>query len=145
MRANELMIGDWVLDGGVKARVTSIMCDGIIETTKRISNEEIVEPIPLTQEILEKNGFEKIHLAYTVDKYHYLYAVSQRVFIKCLPFQNENLKVSNWFGVQIVNNELDAQTNLNSSCDVTCAYVHELQHALRLCGIKKEIKLRTDL
>jgi hypothetical protein len=92
-----------------------------------------ISPIPLTNEILEKNGFEKIKIAYTFDKYRYHCTLTnEKVFIDCIPYNNENLIVPNWFGVQIVNNELDAQTNLNSSCTIPCAYVHELQHAFHM-------------
>ena len=56
-KVEELMIGDWVYDGNSIAQVTGITCDGIIETThNQSSNIEIIRPIPLTIEILEKNG-----------------------------------------------------------------------------------------
>ena len=60
MEAKDLMIGDWLLDGHVYAQVTSITCDGNIETThNEHSNIELIEPIPLTSKVLEKNGFTK--------------------------------------------------------------------------------------
>jgi len=59
MDVKDLMLGDWIEDGYKKAQVTSITCDGIVETTAAISNIEVVEPIPLTEEILVKNGWRK--------------------------------------------------------------------------------------
>ena len=59
MDCKDLMVGDWIEDGYKKAQVTSITCDGIVETTAAISNIEVVDPIPLTEEILVKNGFVK--------------------------------------------------------------------------------------
>ena len=55
----DLQIGDWIEDGYKVAQVTSITCDGIVETTAAISNIEVIEPIKLTEEILVKNGFVK--------------------------------------------------------------------------------------
>ena len=59
MKVSDLMIGDWIGDGYKKAQVTSITCDGIVETTSGISNIEVVDPIPLTEEILVKNDFDR--------------------------------------------------------------------------------------
>ena len=90
-------------------------------------NIGILEPIPLTPEILEKNfgkyynrgGFhcysiskdEKIH--YMVEDRHPSAAPDNRIVFCRVP------------GVYI--------------CDVN--YVHELQHTLRQCGIDKDIEL----
>lgn len=69
MKANELMIGDFVLDGNIYAQVTSITCDGNIETThNEHSNIELIEPIPLTSEILEKIGWEEIPKGFVLYK-----------------------------------------------------------------------------
>ena len=65
MKVTDLMIGDWIEDGYKKAQVTSITCDGIVETTSAISNIEVVDPIPLTDEILTKNGW------FALDEYRY--------------------------------------------------------------------------
>ena len=60
MTTQDIMIGDWVKDGNVYAQVTAITCDGIIETTHNPhSNIELIEPIPLTAEILKENEFVK--------------------------------------------------------------------------------------
>ena len=115
LNCNSLMIGDWIRDGHVYAQVTSITCDGIIETThSALSNIELVEPIPLTTEILEKNGFTKelengSHYRFTL--------IDEHIKISILYARS----VFQWLG------PLDFK------------YVHELQHALRLCGIRKEI------
>lgn len=75
MKANELMIGDFVLDGNIYAQVTSITCDGNIETThNEYSNIELIEPIPLTPEVLARMGFTieevpKYDDSYTEDEY----------------------------------------------------------------------------
>lgn len=86
---------------------------------------EELESIPLTPEVLEKNGF---------------------IFTK-----NDNAE-SVWNGWWIYKGlELAAACpdkegnwpcfiNIYDS-NIKCEYVHQLQHALRLCGIEKEIEL----
>lgn len=41
MDCKDLMIGDWIEDGYKKSQVTSITCDGIVETTAAISNRSL--------------------------------------------------------------------------------------------------------
>ena len=67
MKANELMIGDWVLQDGFEYKVVMLReCD--IRNEYPIAVDSIVhgytycpsdaiQPIPLTAEILEKNGW----------------------------------------------------------------------------------------
>lgn len=115
MEIQDLMIGDWVLDGNHIAQVVLLTCDGIIETTfNESSNIEVVEPIPLTTEILEKNGFY-----YDEDRKAYLMGVI---------FQVKPEK-HGLFSFKIC------------GCPYPLSAVHELQHALKLCGIDKEIVL----
>ena len=55
MDAKELMIGDWVLLNGEPKQVMEILFGSITIDCYPIE-EYYVEPIPLTTEILEKNG-----------------------------------------------------------------------------------------
>ena len=129
MRADEsLMIGDWILDGHVYAQVTSITCDGIIETThNEFSNIELVEPIPLTPEILEKNGW-----VYNDE--------DEKFFPQTWVGGGLMLQGADDCGYCIVvtSDYDDEDTN---DTPFIIFYVHELQHALRLRRIKKEITL----
>lgn len=136
MKANELMIGDWVfIDepnkyAGCKGTVQTLCNhrsnDGFyltvyIQGDKAYCNTEVfnedLRPIPLTKEILEKNGFEEFGGWY--------------IYIP----ENTGIEIA-WLGTilkiggECGNLELPA-----------IEYVHQLQHALRLCGIEKEIKL----
>lgn len=126
MKANELMIGDWVTvrrpsNRREKVRVKSVIGNGTIEAKTKdglvVFGELAVEPIPLTVEILEKNGFERskvfVEWKYEDDDVYMIY--------KPFPY----LKIQ------------------MEECNIAfpCEYVHELQHALRLCGIEIEIKL----
>lgn len=128
----ELMIGDWVMYN------PNVFIEDEYEPTKewyplKITSGEGIElavedcyaPIPLTTDILEKNGFTEIKGAYPtfkIDIYGYLIKVT---------FPKETNKEKPFLVI-------DSRPSYYSS---ECLYVHELQHVLKLLGIKKEIEL----
>lgn len=141
MKAQELMLGDWVADGDENARVTSLTCDGIIETTRRISNIEIIDPIPLTPEILEKNGFKQTDKGSSciIGEYAWGGIWERKSTTVTITFY-KGLRS----GVALLTRiettcSHEGGINMVHSCDIE--NVHELQHAFRLCGIEKEIEL----
>jgi hypothetical protein len=73
-------------------------------------------PIPLTPEILEKNGWEERPTGYV------FYTDGKR-------YEN-----SLWY-------IFDSNTFVVNTTEFQIKYVHQLQHALRLCGINKNIEL----
>ncbi len=86
---------------------------------------EHIKPIPLTDEILQKNGFDcsdpevkQYHFTEGVERYHF----SLR--------QMYNRK-----------KEKDGYSFYAFSVLSLVIYVHELQHAFRICGIDKEITI----
>ena len=116
MKANELMIGDWVnLSKGNWSENKQV---GLIDIEMIAESVYLAEPIPLTAEILEKNGFEKDpesgELIWTDDDVTEVVCVGTILTIRG----------------EYANAEF-----------ATCMFVHELQHALRLCGIDKTIIL----
>jgi len=125
MEATELMTGDWVLYRGQPHKVKEIyhglICIEAQTGIDAVLGEfdaflEDIQPIPLTQEILEKNGF------------------------KDCQFYGELLSEGGW---QIICDcsRLGMRHGAGWMMDIPCKYVHELQHALRLCKIEKEIVL----
>ena len=129
MTQHELMIGDWVLDGNNVAQITSITCDGIIETSfNETSNIEVIHPIPLTPEILKKNGFVKASMISDMPPYDKDEEGNMHF--------NLNEKFWGWW--QPDNTFLIPANGLGW---LEFRYAHELQHALRLCNIDKEIVL----
>lgn len=80
-----------------------------------------VNPISLTPEILEKNGF-------VLDDEWYIYT-GQGINIE-VAFRDDNKFVY----------DLSILTG-SGSMDIHAKYVHELQHAIRMCNINKTIKL----
>lgn len=124
LKANELMIGDWVQD------ITPVVIDAISNEdictyrTKHgyiTANPSNLKPIPLTAEILEKNGFRTFGL---IDAPKYgLWLNDGRII--------ELSRIDNGWRIWVFYNNIPMSLN----------YLHELQHALRLCGIDKEIVL----
>ena len=66
MKATDLMIGDWVIAYGKNTQV--VWVGNIHKLAVRGFPSEFyedeIEPIPLTHEILEKNGWKKLETAY---------------------------------------------------------------------------------
>ena len=141
MNASELMVGDYVKvktddDTFIKVQIRTLEFDIMWanidddETCDAISYDDI-EAIPLTQEILEKNGF---------------YEQSED-YMRYFKSYDENY----YFGFESISYCLDTkiakvikegkQSGVQEKVELVCAYVHQLQHALRLCGIEKEIVL----
>lgn len=119
MEVNELMIGDLVKNCfGKNERVGQILEDSVMLAYNDMYSFDEIEPIPLTAEILEKNGFEYIN-----DEYG--------CWILGKLELREREPYNGLFEVEIC---ISKET-------VYLHYVHELQHALRLCKIDKSIEL----
>lgn len=131
MNASELKIGDWVLFQGEKGTVYSIDPPNIfvkindnIWGTKQSSGS--LAPIPLTEEIVKKNGWEKDEeKGYYIGNtpWNALYLTFYRVSKK-----KEILTV--W---------IESGLMIAGLRDIK--YVHELQHILWILGIDDNIKL----
>lgn len=133
MNAKELMIGDWVewkhqtdkrYHGKYRVAVVEEKWIDFYDEEEQCCSQPYKEifPIPLTEEILEKNGFKK------QDDGCYIITLEEENLIGVQPFENVN-----WiFGANVFPNIIE---HLN------ILYVHELQHALRLCGVEKEITI----
>ena len=120
MKASDLMLGDLVRWFGNLCKVDLPFL--ITEFSDKDESNN-VEPIPLTDEILEKNGFiedDNDDCWGDADCYfspHYI-----------------DKKINSWEAtIEPTSGRGDFNGNLT--------YIHELQHALRLCGIEKKIIL----
>lgn len=131
MKANELMIGDWVnstIEG--KGKVTRIERDGFIAITYgNMPNAVVCKsydliPIPLTTEILQANGFDCSDEE--VVRYNFTDGDYQGHFSLRRMYSGNTPKGWSFFAFNVL---------------TIIDYVHELQHALKLCGIDKDIQL----
>jgi hypothetical protein len=168
MKANELMIGDWVtgiaddklfpskyVGKSIPCKVEGFSYEPIVQpsyTEKgigidlrpqiglmvRVANNfgymyfdaEKLSPIPLTPEILEKNGM------------HLYNRKTNRLMERCN--HSDCFKEDENFTVELsLDNDGKIRWTINGDeyTIMPLDYVHQLQHALRLCGIKKEITL----
>lgn len=155
MKANELMIGDWVCynrPNNYNTKVIQIRhtddplddCEWYIESERDLKDPiyhrldmiscSILSPILLTSEILEKNGFTK-------------YLDTDDIYTSTI---GEDM----WMYIQLIKDAtlvtIDIEKPTPDGLDVDDIfhffksdkmYVHELQHILKLCGIDKEIEL----
>ena len=125
MKATELMIGDWVLINNTPHKIQAIdsidaeiLADDELYYVgeDRCHSEDKIEGIPITPEILENNGFIKVNS----QRYDYGYPDTD-CYVKVNPKKN-----------MIHVNGRNANSNLYSH-----SFVHELQRALRLCGLNE--------
>ena len=137
MKAQELMIGDWVkIKGHLDYdKVQEIARDENMQwyisfaCSATLFRAYEFEPIPLTPEILEKNGW--IQCKYETCKNLYEY--------KGLHLRHTMIKRSNGRWVANVDGIVEKFSDeyMHSFLRINVFYVHELQHALRLCGLNE--------
>lgn len=138
LHAKDLMVGDWIMVDNCPKKVTSIMItdNGVEQIYTFGKTCQVgtllfsIQPIPLTTEILEKNGcvYDYDHEECVAD---YTY-----VTIKGYQYHEENVLIDYCNGhIRLINDIT------NTVVDIDINYVHELQHALKLCGIEKEVQL----
>ena len=143
MKATELMIGDWVcLKDDTKCEFP-LKVDGVLTDDISLEGEGflggvdgLIRPIPITPEILEKNGWHFDLTPYekdlneccgmSIDK-HWCYADTNIDISLFFPITGEEM------GRLDVNNH-HLKRYLEFVLRDTL-YVHELQRALRLCGL----------
>ena len=142
MEANELMIGDWVYDTILQGytRVKVLTARGIQgDIHDNIWDEETFAPIPITDEILEKNGFK------------FDGSGQRSMMLISKPYFSEGIRYNIYVGLKkktievFVAHPVEKSPNWRKSnkvyLEVCGCFVHELQRALKLCGINKEIVL----
>lgn len=141
MKANELtskdlMIEDWLQDSFGNIGQVYRLDPGRVHLRllqERPQDEEYIvhdiEPIPLTPEILEKNGFRDSYADTCLNK-------------------DGVYNFSDWYGHSVIidMNENELTVKFDNKVLVCFSYrnvikVHQLQQVLRLCDIKKEITL----
>lgn len=123
VKCRDLMVRDWITNrNGFPMQITNVGEDYVYATFEGNEadpwefddKDDQPQPIPLTPEILEKNGFTKVNS----QRYDYGY-LDTDCYVKVNPKKN-----------MIHVNGRNANSNLYSH-----SFVHELQRALRLCGL----------
>ena len=132
IKIEEISIGDWVMYN------PNVFIEDEYEPTKecfptKINSGEDIDlaiegcyiPLPITPEILEKNGF-------VLESDGWVY------------YQNPELKQQDYICVSFRHNGEPRSVEINFIHKAQCVFrqiyeVHELQHVLKICGINKEI------
>ena len=133
MKATELMINDWVNSDFGIFQIKEIFDDAVRDNRGNDYEFDCIYPISLTSDILKGNGFELVEIGdngpstpkANVNRYeHWECKTAFQTFY--LIYDRRVKKYSlNAFSNHIIN----------------IAYVHELQSAMRVCGVEKEIEL----
>ena len=139
MKANELMIGDWVVYNGdvdytnpTKIEGMDIATGMCVTTDRDDVGFDGVWPIPLTPEILEKNGFKNGFIPALKTESSLLWVANVGEDYIEIRFDRRNIAI--WYDYD------ENGDGVYSDCLLPLPYwLHELQHVLKLCGINKEI------
>ena len=132
LKISDLSVGDWVYydKGNTPYSIKSIYRTGrqdCVVLNDSVFPEGLIgfvgrlTPIPITAEILEANGFERSTSQFIV--YH-----TDKVWI------SYDKPSETWSVTMYIN---DFTSNLHANI----LHIHQLQHALRLAGVDKEINL----
>ena len=127
MKANEIMVGDLILVNNRPTRVYGIMerQGRIYDTMTNDISLKRCDPMPLTPKILEKNGFDVSDPEVSI----YRFEEDGQAFRFCLRRMYDKDNHPNGYSFYAFN----VLAIIDS--------VHQLQHALRLCGIDKNIEI----
>lgn len=154
MKANEIQIGDYFfvakdnlcIRKGSVVEIRGINADDKLESKNLIGSAhcrpldifqfeggiwlDYLEPIPLTPEILEENGFRECDKD---DDGAIMYELGDEILGVSVWVNTEPCLLGSW-------RTWAGQSQSYSMIEeLPISFVHELQHALRLCGIDKEI------
>jgi len=142
MEAKDLMIDDWVYDTILQGytRVKVLTARGVKgDIHDNIWDEDTFAPIPLTPEILEKNGFKfdgsgQCSMMFLSEPH---FSEGQRFNIY-VGLKHKTIEV---FVAHPIEKSPNWRKTNKAYLEVCGPYVHELQHCLKLVGIDKEIEL----
>lgn len=135
MDIKELVIGDWIYDchdyynRGMKKKPTQLDREGLIDLLCYCTSHDdldlgcMSQPIPLTKEILEANGFEKREKKYVYGDINKLEDVASMWYSDF----THNRMIFNLYG----------KNGIIDYYPWGIVFVHQLQHALRLCGFNE--------
>lgn len=128
LKIKDLSIGDWIKAGGEPARVIQLgiagrnKAKGLSGRIYGFLTSVEIQPIPITPEILKSNGWYEddydTGTDYITDNTVIMYNKERKDWKVCIMNGSPVVRVKVFF-----------------------FYVHELQHALRLAGIDKDITL----
>lgn len=127
MKETDLMIGDWVNSDFGIFQIKEIFDDCVRDDRGNDYEFDCISPILLTGEILKNNGFKHLDISSPKD------TINRFVWRYSTDSQNIDLSYNKW--------TKDYMLESFRIHVFPIIYVHELQHALRIGKIEKEIEL----
>lgn len=135
IRAEELMLGDWLKYGKFDRIVKVTALYGSMVETNVVTPLFLddLEPVLITPKILEKNGFKRKEEGESYTEY---VSGDEHSIIEFVFYKESIYDVDT-----VLDCELGFVGGLDRIHHCHVKYVHQLQHALKLCGINKNIEL----
>ena len=133
MKATELMIGDWVNSDFGILQITDIFDDCVRDNRGNDYEFDCISPIMLTGEILKSNGFELTDVGDNGP------ATPKANFNRYEKWECNTMFRT--FYISYDRRAKNCSLNTFGNHISQIMYVHELQNAMRVCGIEKEIEL----
>lgn len=149
LKISDLSVGDWVYydEGKTPYKIRSIYRTGVqdcVVLDDNASSEDVIvsvdrlTPIPITTEILKKNDFIRRSVEFGIYEYTTLLG-------KILRTTQVHLTTPQSINVFLHDTTIERGFYHREKTSVSIlrdeVYVHDLQHALRLAGVDKEINL----
>lgn len=131
MKKQELMMGNSVWRPCCNDEVTEIRDNGIIglDSFRGLISFEELHPIPITEEWLLKNGFEKVEILGSVFYQKWLSDAKLEMY-----YGETNMRGRNWY-LHIDN------ADCNTIARVAIQYVHQFQDMLNIMDIEMEVEI----
>lgn len=148
LKISDLSVGDWVKASGVAKRIHSIEYQNgvyFVNFSDPDTNSEdymhapSIEPISITAEILEENGFTRRNGQYPIYEYTTLLGKMGGTIEVSLNYPYSYI-ICRFDDNSKEKHEFD-RTPVNSIVVKNPIRIHDLQHVLRLAGVEKEINL----
>lgn len=152
LKISDLSVGDWVRcrnrnrNGRIEGlevirsdKKVRVAVECYIGTMYLFVGIEDIEPIPITAEILGKNGFARASSEFPIYEYTTLLGKMLRKITVSLNHPYSYIVCR----IEDTSKELHEfdRIPVNTSVERSSIHIHDLQHALRLAGVEKEINL----
>ena len=147
LKIGDLSVGDWVYydKGNTPYSIMSIYGGGVVVLNDNeypdgvMALVDLLTPIPITAEILVRNGFVRRSSEFPIYEYTTLLGKMLRTTVVSLNHPYSYIVCR----IEDTSKELHEfdRIPVNTSVERSQIHIHDLQHALRLSGVDKEINL----
>ena len=145
MKAIELMVNDWVYDEKDKDhtpfQIKRIYKNTVMDSSGRYHQLVNIRPIDLTPEIMEKNGWKYAPLVNSYNRKGMRLEGDYQDLNELPKGVGNALSMAQWSIDEKFNYHLLDLFMWKGNITLFINYVNELQHAMRLCRIEREIEV----